>query len=355
MLIYAREEHLHRNFTQRNGLWVPEAPNIIRGGRTREFEIASPRIGVSGYYKAELIRGGKVIGTWEGENLITNAGLDAIVPFSGTSVLSMLSHMAVGTNSTAPANTDTALGAEISPSSSNRTNANGSIADVTGAGASNAYLYLRRVRLFTETQGNGNLTELGWFTASTGGTMFSRMLFKDGGGTPTTITKTSSDQLRVTYEYRIYPPADIVSTVTISAVSYDYRMRAVTLITNGGWPVVNTGTGAMGGNITEATCGAQESNTAPSATTDVSPGYNGTNTARTSFTAASYTNGTFLRDATIVWDPGIANFATGIGAILLSLSSNGRAAFWLGFTTTKLPKDNTKRLTLNVRYTWGRH
>src|SRR5689334_18541550 len=109
-------------------------------------------IGIQGFFTVELIEAatGRVKRRLEFKNLITNAGLDAL---NNTSVDTLInSYMGVGTNATAPANTDTALGAEITPASSNRSNSTGGIAEVFGAGPSNAYWYRKITRLFVETQ-----------------------------------------------------------------------------------------------------------------------------------------------------------------------------------------------------------
>src|SRR5690606_7534789 len=78
----------------------------------------------------------------------------------------------------------------------------------------------------TENQANGNLAELGFFSAADGGTMWNRQLFRDELGNPTAITKTSEDQLRVTYEYRVYPPwDDLVQEIEVNGVPVEVVNR----------------------------------------------------------------------------------------------------------------------------------
>src|SRR5690606_32618213 len=62
----------------------------------------------------------------------------------------------------------------------------------------------RRTRVFTTSQANDNLTEVGVFQSSSSGTMFARQLLLDESGEPTTIVKTSEYELRIIYEFRIY-------------------------------------------------------------------------------------------------------------------------------------------------------
>lgn len=327
-------------------IYVPKKEIVVVG---------ASKVGLKGYFIVERFRGdhrfGIKTGHWEFENLIVNGGLDLIG--AGTELTLCMQWLAVGTGSTVPATGDTSLVAEVSPSTTHRTQGNGSIADVFASGASFTYWSLKRTRLFVEAQANGNLTELGFFTASTAGTMWTRQLFKDSGGTPTTIVKTSADQLRVTYELRIYTPADATASEVISGVSYTWLVRASKISSASNWG----GTGSNGplmtlGNVTHM-------GYADAIETDVlgtsSDGPAGTATTRSSTSLAAYTTGTFYRDSSYIWEPGIANYATGVGSIVFwAGSSGGLAQMFQESFTPKLPKDNTKRLTLVQRLTWGR-
>ena len=231
-----------------------------------------------------------------------------------------------------------------------------------GAGPSNAYWYRKITRNFVETQANGNLTELGLFTASSGGTMFVRQLFKDGTGTPTTITKTNTDQLRVTYEIRFYSPADVtVNPISISGTNYSVTTRAIHIDSARPWGYDATSFACMfgftGGNANSVnSIVATDINTLV-AQTGANPA--GTLYTPTSVAKSTYVNGNYYYDYTVIWDPGIANPVGGIGGVLLTAVTNGatvsnsNAQFQMAFTA-KLPKDNTKRLTLVLRLSWGR-
>lgn len=324
--------------------------------------------GISGYFTIDLIESatGRVKRHLEFKNLIVNVALDALnntgigtfIGGNGT-----LGFMGVGTGAVAPTNADTTLGAEIAPASSNRTNSNGGIAEVFGAGPANAYWFRRQTYNFLETQGNGNLTEIGLFTAVTGGTMFCRQLLKDGTGTPTVVVKTAADQLRVTYEVRFYSPAaDVtVNPVVISGVNYSVTTRAIHIDIARRWGIDVSNFGAMIGfkgdnaNSVNAIC-ALDSNVLV-AQTGANPA--GTIFTPTSVAKSAYVNGNFFLDYTVIWDPGVANPVGGIGGVLLDaeLSSNTvgliNCQFQMAFTP-KLPKDNTKRLTLVIRLSWGR-
>lgn len=349
---------------KQNGLWLPERFNIIRGGRTIEPKSAlrGPRIGVKGHFTVELIHAatGLIKQRLEFDNLITDAGLNGWWT-SGSTIGNSMDYAGVGTDSTAPATSDTALGAEISPAADNRTNNNGSISDVaTYVGASN---YWKNVRtfLFTEAQANGNLTEIGIFDAVTAGILWCRQLLKDGTGTPTTIVKTSSDQLRVTYEYRFYwDPTDFTSTFDVSGNTVDYiiRPQQVDEATSGSWGVGLTAlnpTTICGptGAASNGTAQAYESN-ALGAVTDAKTG---SGTSASSQTLEAYVADDFFREATATWEPGIANFATGIGGLTIGYggSLNIARLFQVSFPNEQIAKDNTKRFTVTFTIGFGRH
>lgn len=324
---------------------------------------ANLHIGIKGFFTVDLIEAatGRIKQHLEFDNLIVDAGLDAL---NNATINTFLSgFMGVGTSSTAPANAQTGLITEIAPSSSNRTNSNGGIAEVFGAGAANAYWYRKLTFNFVEAQGNGNLTELGLFTAVTGGTMLCRQLFKDNTGTPITIVKTAADQLRVTYEIRFYSPTPdvVVNPLTIAAVSYVATTRAIHIDGNRIWghdgSAFSVMVGFKGDNCNSVNAISATDVDVLVANTGASPA--GTLYTPTSVAKAAYVNGNFWLDYTVIWDPGIANPGGGIGGVLLTCQLTGttlaniNTQFQMKFVP-KLPKDNTKRLTLVLRLSWGR-
>lgn len=325
--------------------------------KTLEQELAMPRFRLEGWFTVELIdaRTGLIKRRLHFKNLIVNSGLDAVGTQAGNAISNLLTYCEVGTGSTAPAVTQTTLVTPVTP----RTSANGGIADVGAyvAGPPD-YYYLRRVRLFTETEANGNLTEVGFFTtlAAGTGTMFTRQLFKDGTGTPTVITKTSADQLRITYELRVYPPtADVVlPNITLDGVAYTPTVRALgvdeSLYWGGGGFLFH---GVYAGNVVRS-ADAFETDVLV-ARTDAFVA--GSGSAQSSTSQAAYVALNFYRDRTSIWEPGVANFATGIGMVLtMNAQSNnqGTYLFQVKFAP-KIAKTNVKRLTLAFRETWGRY
>lgn len=325
--------------------------NIIRGGLGKYIEagVDMPPTLFKGHFKVELIsRAGIIKKVLEFDNLITNAGLDAMATLGlSPGGAALLTYAAVGTGSTTPANTDTTLVAEITPSSSNRTSANGGTADSLSyvSGTPDYYSFVRTY-LFDFSQGNGNLTEIGLFTASSSGTMWTRQLLKDSGGTPTTITKTSSDQLKITYTLQLYPlQSDVTGSVTISTVSYSYTIRAANVGPTTRY--IDVFYYGSQGYAMKAHSDAIAARTSEPSAGSISP---------SSHSTATYTSGNYYLEDTSVWSSAVANFGgSGITSFRL-WSPGGTGSFIMQMGVSPgFAKDNTKQLTLVTRKSWGRY
>lgn len=324
---------------------------MLREGRAPEVLIRryldgegpNAQSAVAGYVKWELRRNGQVIKDSGGfhKNLIVNSGMNAI---AATNMDTNMSSAAVGVSATAPAVTDTALGSQLGTAVTR----DSFPASAYVAGPPD-YWYRQSLYKFLEPNANGNLTEFGVFN---GVTMFARQLLKDGTGSPTVITKTSSDQLWITYEFRIYPPtADVASVVTISGINYDVTTRAFQVDKPSAWGnYISLGeTGAL-------VVGTKESNVLL-ARAGVFSDYPANDGA--TVTNVAYAAGSFFRERQIVWDVGQANYATGIGSMAqlygISTVTATVQMFQHAFPTTKIPKTNTKKLTLFARHSWARY
>ena len=116
------------------------------------------------------------------KNLIVDTGLAYIADRMADSAESAMSHMAVGTGSTAVAAGNTALGSEagrVSLTSTTQTNEDVAYIATFGAGV-----------------GAGALTEAGIFNASSAGTMLCRTVFS-------VVNKSASDSLQITWTVSI--------------------------------------------------------------------------------------------------------------------------------------------------------
>lgn len=331
----------------KSNLFIPK--NIVRGGfrKYMEGEVVVPAFRLRGHFHVELVsRAGIIKQSLDFYNLITNAGLDNYYT-SGFDPNSW--YAGVGTGTAAPAATDTTLQAEITPAISNRTTANGGVSTADSYIAGSPDMVQRqRTFLFDFGQSNGTLTEIGLFTASSGGTMCVRQLFKDGTGTPTAVVKTSSDQLRVTYTVQAIPPqGDVVGApVNISGTDYTFTTRAAnmgssTWYTNF-W--ATSVTGSLNGGNYEAFDNVMGTRTgSPTGTGSQFP---------SAHSLVGYTNGNYYGDVNATWGTGTGNFAGGIKSFGFYCSS-GR--FMQMGPSPALPKTNVKSLALVFRWAWGRY
>lgn len=141
---------------------------------------------LSGELKIELFdENGRLKDQREVHNLVVTVGKNTIADrMKDTPAMGPMTHMEVGTNNTAAAAGDTALGAAVASSRTALTNTT-----VTG----NQIVY---VCTFAAGVGTGALTEAGLFSASTGGNMLARTVFS-------TINKAAGDSLTITWTVTI--------------------------------------------------------------------------------------------------------------------------------------------------------
>lgn len=318
-------------------IWVPR--------HDPEMEFHLPPVRGTGFMSWKQIRRGKVMRESPMQpNLVTNSGLNALG--NGSQFASGMFGQC-GTGSNAPAVGDTALQAAAGTKVSQGTITTG-YEPVGGAGGAQDYHWRRVIFTFLEANANGNLTEFGTFDGS-GGPMWARQLFKDVGGTPTTIIKTNVDQLQVTYEYRVYPPlADAV--LPAFAISGDAITSDITIR-----PQVPYWSSAIFNGVYTGSGLAWEDNSLV-ARTSTKP-YTGTfanNAGPSSDTYSTYVNGNFFVDETLKWDPPVANWATGIGSFGLYGYGGTGIFLYVAALVTKIPKTSVKRTTLICRRSWSR-
>lgn len=115
----------------------------------------------------------------EETNLVVNAGLAFITSRMTDAADSVMSHMAVGSDSTAVAAGDTDLGSILGSREA--------LDSTTDSAATITY-----VASFEAGDGTGAITEAGIFNASTGGTMLCRTVFS-------TVNKGANDTMTITW------------------------------------------------------------------------------------------------------------------------------------------------------------
>lgn len=128
-----------------------------------------------------LDKGGNVLETREIPNLVVSAGKTFIASSmlkTTTNTPTAMTHMAVGTSSTAPAAGDTALGAEA-----------GRVTLASATSSSNVVTY---TATFPAGTGTGALVEAGIFNAGSSGTMLCRTTFS-------VVNKGAADAMSITW------------------------------------------------------------------------------------------------------------------------------------------------------------
>ena len=142
------------------------------------------RIRWSGVFKAELRRGGRLVKSYEARNVVCNVLLSQLRnALIGSGSVSEYTHIAVGSGTTTPTRSDTALANEIARKVCDERLISGT-------------KVIYRVT-FGSDEANGSINEVGVFDAASGGNMLARALFGE------TIEKTSDYILFVEYEVEI--------------------------------------------------------------------------------------------------------------------------------------------------------
>jgi hypothetical protein len=334
-----------------------QAPAIIPPERIIE---SVSRVGMVGYFEVELIHKptGLVKQKLKFKNLITDAGLEWIGAGARTAgagyIFGPVSYMGVGTGTTAPAITDTTLVAQVS-----RTNSNGSpvINPTYGMGPDSEYFFTRTTKVFLPGTGTGNLTEVGLFDAGSGGTMFARQLFRDGLGAPTTIVKTADDELRITYELRIYTQqTSNTTTLTVKSVSRTCTTRGYDIDGTNRWgnTVGNGGLRDYLGYLWRAS--QFDSGVVTTFTTSSMPPLTGTQIGTSTGFSSGGWQGSYIatsryRDYAATMNPGVGNIT--IGSITWG-GMDGVNAPFISTIEPAITKTETERFTFTGRLSWGR-
>lgn len=288
----------------------------------------------------------RVLADWF-DNLMLDAGLERL----GTG--GVLGRCAVGTDSTAPNVSQTALvGFLASTTTINATS--------RGVAPDQSYVFVRFTYRFAEGVAAGNLSEVGVGWANDA--MFSRALIKDDLGDPTTITVLSDELLDVIYEVRIYPDlSDKVFNVDISGATYEFTLRPCHVNPWEGIAAANEG--KWGYELSEFLTGGFVS------------------TGGSLRTAQAFSTNATLREywqetngGTSLGGPGMAGRGFITAYETASLERKIRYTFGLdsgsspfgGITffsrcgsyqsviDPPIPKDHTKVLTLDLTFSWGR-
>lgn len=274
-------------------------------------------------------------------NLIHNAGLD----FIGTGTAATATGFCrASTNTDEPLVTDTSLANTLGSASGA-----GTMVPTNSGGTPEWFYQMERVYTFAIGAVVGNVSKFGFFSAATGGTMFSSALTKDPVGDPTPIPVGASDQLFVTWQLRKYISiTPVTGSIDISfdgaPTSVSYEIKPANL-----------------GSTSPQYYFSAPSSAAPSAAAYLyeSQALGGVTGAPVGSgltipaVLSSYQAGSYYRDMTFNAGTSQGNFSTGIGAATYGGSGLATNGYQVSFTP-KLPKDADSTLSLPFRLSWGR-
>lgn len=316
-----------------------------------------------GMIRVQVLRDGEVReDTGWFPNLITNLGLDMLGDNQGhhygaaTADLSVVGRCTVGTGTTPPAFTDTALVTPLAYTgtalgTSSNTSPYYSTSYVTGPPD-----YIQAVGIHTFAVGAvvGNISEIGFggldSSSSTQLSLFSRQLIQVGGS-PGTISVTSADQLVVTYslQYYLNLTDTAYSGLVISGTTYSGTIRAANstnLSSIYPFEPVDASSVYLGYNPTINISGYA------GALGPVTGVPSGANTGvRAVAPTAAYSPGSYAKSYTLSYTTAQGNITGGIAAWLISCNM----AAWQISVSPALSKDNTKTLTATFTISWARY
>ena len=359
----------------RTRIWIPEKLEDVK---QNPISVELPlTVGLQGFVTAELLnRSGEVINTWKFPNVITNtfmngigSGSSGVVSLTDTNTLS---RMRAGTGTAIPSGTDTDLQNPIG----NYVSSNGGIADtlgfVSGSEPSGNYHFLQRSRLFDFNDVSGNISELAWYPVAPNNTAIVRCLVRDISGSPTFITKTNEEQLRVRYEIRMIVPITtssiniIVGPTTHSATIYPNDVDNTSNSFNTTW---GTQFAAFGGNswtnATQIHMVAFSSYSFAGGAWDPFTPITVFNRANNDIKSASlYVTNSFFRETThsfAATNTTVNAYPSGVWAVGLSNAVNTQPSDiynfnypWIITFNPPIPQSDIQRLDLYVRWRWAR-
>lgn len=186
---------------------------------------------VKGFIKCEALKDGKVVRETDFfPNMITKIGLNRLGETT-TSWARSNAWCFVGTGNTAPTINDTALVSQLAKAQISGTNVT-----LLTPTAPDYYSESQCVITFPVGAVVGNVAEMGFSTTSTDTDLCVRELVRDSGGSPTTISVSASESLRVTYHFRKYvPQGDFIGT---TAEGDNYTIRALRALND--WSAQNS-------------------------------------------------------------------------------------------------------------------
>lgn len=274
------------------------------------------------------------------DNIVLNNGLDLLAGANGSSIFT---YCVVGSGTTTPAVTQTALTNLLLSTTTKQSGSN--------TWYTSPYYYETIITYRFAAVGAGlsyNLNEVGVGRSTT--SLFSRALITDGSGTQITVSITEGEILDVIYKFRNYPPltgADYSQSVTISGTSYTFTWRPSYVGSATGWNIWND-TNPPGKFYLSAYSGSVGAITSEPS---------GTQTQVSNTSPEQYVVGTYTNSATMTFGLTEANYGGGITAFKLNRGGNGTTQQW-GYQCSVSPaisKTSSQSLKIVAQMSWERY
>lgn len=306
--------------------------------------------GLEGIIKLEVIREDGTLKEAEGlnvpfYNLITDSGLDYIISMANSAYynynLNTVSrYCRVGTSSTTPTVSDTTLGAQTGSASPA-----GTVTNSVQYTTTPYYSDHQQVYTFAVGAVSGNLTEIGFFFDSTGGTMWSRALIKDSGGNPTTLTLLPTEQLKVTYTVRRYIPASQTGSFILNTNGTNSTINYTITPAN----ISKNGKGYCNLWVDPSIFLYETQTLGPITWVPSGTG------VKVTGSASPYTSNSFEINSSYTVPTASGNFATGIGSMLLGnySGSSSDTSYQCSFSP-KIMKTSSQTLGISIKLSCGR-
>lgn len=286
------------------------------------------------------------------DNLITDVGMNRVgtVTTNATNSIgafnSLCGRFVVGSGSTTPAFTDTALVAPVAFATADP------VLDSESSSYERGWYEITVRHRFAQGQAAGNLSEIGIQHTGASGPLWSRALILDGAGNPTTITVLPDDFLTCYYTLRIMIPQD--DAVFNIDVDYDGDGIVPTVVTarplqadsslpSNGWGLQTASTSTSGGAHLRFFSGGLA---VPTAT---NPLGSAIDRQTSSFTAVPYVTDSHQRFVTRTNGLNEHNSQT-----LRTARLGALMGYWQIEFNPPLQKNNTQTMQLTFGYSWAR-
>ncbi len=292
------------------------------------------------------------------KQIITDSYFESYVGGSTLYPLNAFLYLGVGTGTAAATASDTTItqiGARVGGNIGTNPLSSGSI-------SGNEITQTLEYR-FTQGAIIGTITEVGIFQNISGGNCFMRSLIKDVGGTPTSLTLTSIDFLYVTWRVKtIVDLSDKTGTITLGGVNYNYTLRPINWTSNGVNPSTGTNIfGALTNSSAQTNFGmlvARAYNTQTLVATSGASPTSSENDLTSTKTQVVYAASSKQRKVSWVFNTSQANLTGGVGLVVFANNIGVEMGYQVSFSAVsgggRIPKDNTKTLTLSLTFTFGR-